>query len=33
MTSATLGKALIQAARHGAPKRVLEAADIIALAG
>jgi uncharacterized protein YbjT (DUF2867 family) len=33
MTSATLGKALIAAVKRGAPKRVLEASDIIALAG
>ncbi len=31
MTSATLGRALIAAAKHGAPKRVLEAADVNAL--
>jgi uncharacterized protein YbjT (DUF2867 family) len=32
MTSATLGKALIAAAKRGAPKKVLEATDIIELA-
>lgn len=31
MTSATLGRALLEAAKHGAKKRVLEAADINAL--
>lgn len=31
MTSSILGRALLVAARHGAPKRVLEAADINAL--
>ncbi|MEI8256410.1 MAG: hypothetical protein WCJ30_12120 [Deltaproteobacteria bacterium] len=31
MTSATLGRALLAAAKHGAPKKALEAADIIAL--
>jgi len=31
MTSETLGKALIRAAKHGAPKRVLEPRDIIEL--
>jgi uncharacterized protein YbjT (DUF2867 family) len=31
LTSATLGRALLVAAKHGAPKRVLEAADIHAL--
>jgi uncharacterized protein YbjT (DUF2867 family) len=31
LTSSSLGRALLEAAKHGAPKRVLEAADINAL--
>jgi hypothetical protein len=31
-TTERLGRAMIEAAKHGAPKRVLESADINALA-